>query len=60
MAWCRSRQSRDLIEFLAERRSPGADGHYGSGHRQATGGALRHGDWNDFVSALGFPEEQIS
>ncbi|HZG07734.1 MAG TPA: phosphoesterase [Allosphingosinicella sp.] len=56
----RTASGRDLIEFLAERRPPGADGHYGSGHRQATGGALRHADWNEFISALGFPEEQIS
>jgi single-stranded-DNA-specific exonuclease len=39
----------DLIRFLAERRPPGADENYGNGHRQATG----------FVSALGYPEEQI-
>lgn len=50
---------RDLIAFLAERRPPGADEHYGSGHRQATGGALRIPDWNEFVSSLGFPEERI-
>jgi single-stranded-DNA-specific exonuclease len=56
----RTASGRDLIEFLAERRPPGADGAYGNGHRQATGGALRHPDWNAFVSALGFPEEQIA
>jgi single-stranded-DNA-specific exonuclease len=56
----RTASGRDLIEFLAERRPPGADGHYGNGHRQATGGALRHADWNAFISALGFPEEQIA
>ena len=50
---------RDLIAFLAERRPAGADEHYGSGHRQATGGALRPPDWNAFISALGFPEEQV-
>jgi single-stranded-DNA-specific exonuclease len=55
----RTASGRDLIEFLAERRPPGADAHYGSGHRQATGGALRHADWNAFIAALGFPEEQI-
>ncbi|HZF44520.1 MAG TPA: phosphoesterase [Sphingomonadaceae bacterium] len=49
----------DLIRFLAERRPPGADENYGNGHRQATGGALRPADWNHFVSALGYPEEQI-
>jgi single-stranded-DNA-specific exonuclease len=56
----RTASGRDLIEFLAERRPPGADGAYGNGHRQATGGALRHADWNAFISALGFPEEQIA
>lgn len=55
-----ARPEVDLIAFLAERRPPGADENYGSGHRQATGGALRPADWNAFVSALGFPEEQVS
>jgi single-stranded-DNA-specific exonuclease len=55
----RSGEDRDLIAFLAERRPPGADSHYGSGHRQATGGALRIPDWNQFVRTLGFPEEAI-
>ncbi len=54
-----ARPELDLIAFLAERRPPGADENYGSGHRQATGGALRLADWNAFVSALGFPEEQV-
>jgi single-stranded-DNA-specific exonuclease len=51
---------RDLIAFLVERRPPGADENYGSGHKQATGGALRLPDWNAFVQDLGFPEEIIS
>jgi len=55
----RSASGRDLIAFLAERRPAGADGHYGNGHAQATGGALRAGDWNAFVSDLGFPEQQV-
>jgi single-stranded-DNA-specific exonuclease len=50
----------DLIRFFAERRPKGADDHYGSGHRQASGGALRHEQWNEFVRELGFPEEQIA
>lgn len=50
---------RDLIAFLAERRPAGADENYGSGHRQATGGALRVADWNAFVRSLGFPEETL-
>jgi single-stranded-DNA-specific exonuclease len=50
----------DLIRFLSEHAPPGADENYGSGHRQATGGALRPGDWNHFIAGLGFgPEEQV-
>jgi single-stranded-DNA-specific exonuclease len=56
----RTASGRDLIDFLAERRPPGADENYGSGHRQATGGALRPADWNHFITELGFPEEQIA
>ena len=55
----RSASGRDLIRFLAEHRPAGADGRYGNGHAQATGGALRPADWNHFVSALGYPEEQV-
>lgn len=50
----------DLIAWLAERRPPGADENYGSGHRQATGGALRLPDWNAFTTALGFPDLQVN
>ena len=56
----RSARDVDLIRFLAERRPPGADENYGSGHAQATGGALRPDDWNHFVSGLGFgPDQQV-
>lgn len=55
----RSATGRDLIEFLADLRPPGADAHYGSGHAQATGGALRLPDWNRFVTDLGFPDQQV-
>ena len=34
----RSASGRDLIAFLAEHRPAGADGRYGNGHAQATGG----------------------
>jgi single-stranded-DNA-specific exonuclease len=44
----------DLIAFLRENAPPGADENYGSGHRQATGGALRPEAWNLFVAKLGF------
>lgn len=50
----RSGEDRDLVGFLAEHRPPGADEMYGSGHRQATGGALRPADWNAFITGLGF------
>ena len=50
----RSGEDRDLVRFLAEHRPPGADEMYGSGHRQATGGALRLTDWNAFIIGLGF------
>lgn len=56
----RTGSGSDLIRFFAERRPAGADENYGSGHRQASGGALRVPDWNSFVSELGFPEEQIA
>lgn len=57
----RAARDLDLIAFLAERRPPGADEQYGSGHRQATGGALRTADWNAFVRALGFgPQQEVS
>lgn len=56
----RTASDRDLIGFLAERAPPGADENYGSGHRQATGGALRFSDWNAFVEGLGFgPQEMV-
>ncbi len=56
----RTAAGHDLIRFFAERRPDGAGTEYGSGHRQASGGALRHPQWNEFVSRLGFPEEQIA
>ncbi len=56
----RSASGADLLAFLADHRPPGADAHYGNGHVQATGGALRPQDWNDFVAGIGFPEETIA
>jgi single-stranded-DNA-specific exonuclease len=53
----RSSEERDLVGFLAEHRPPGADEMYGSGHRQATGGALQPADWNVFITGLGFGSE---
>ena len=55
----RSATGRNLITFLAEHRPAGADGRYGNGHAQATGGALRIPDWNRFIADLGFPDAQV-
>ena len=55
----RSASGRDLIAFLAEHRPENADGRYGNGHAQATGGALRNADWNEFIRGLGFPQAQV-
>lgn len=55
----RSASGRDLIAFLAEHRPPNADGRYGNGHAQATGGALPVADWNGFVAGLGLPQAQV-
>ena len=55
----RSGRGENLVDFLAQHRPAGADSHYGNGHAQATGGALRPADWNAFVAGLGFPEEQV-
>ena len=56
----RSSSGRDLIAFLSEHRPANADGRYGNGHAQATGGALRAADWNGFVTGLGLPQAQVS
>ena len=55
----RSATGTDLIDFLARHRPPGAGPEYGSGHAQATGGALRPTDWNHFAARIGFPEETL-
>ena len=55
----RTATGTDLIAFLARHRPPGAGTEYGSGHAQATGGALRPADWNTFAARIGFPDEQV-
>lgn len=55
----RSATGHDLIAFLAEHRPSGADGRYGNGHAQATGGALPIALWNQFVTGLGLPQAQV-
>lgn len=54
----RSSADLDLVSFLAAHAPPGADEFYGSGHRRATGGALRARDWNILVRDLGFGETE--
>jgi single-stranded-DNA-specific exonuclease len=49
----------DLIAFLRDHAPEGADENYGSGHRQATGGALRPKNWNQFVTGLGFGPDML-
>jgi single-stranded-DNA-specific exonuclease len=55
----RTASGTNLIQFLHEHKPEGADENYGSGHVQATGGALRPAEWNAFVVGLGFPDEQV-
>jgi single-stranded-DNA-specific exonuclease len=50
----RSATGRDLIAFLRDVAPPAADENYGSGHREATGGALRLEDWPVFLANIGF------
>jgi single-stranded-DNA-specific exonuclease len=49
----------NLIAFLRDHAPEGADENYGSGHRQATGGALRPESWNQFVTGLGFGPDML-
>lgn len=55
----RSESGRDLVAFLAGHRPPDADGRYGDGHAQATGGALPVASWNGFIAGLGLPQAQV-
>lgn len=55
----RAARDVDLIAWLAERAPPGADENYGSGHRQATGGALRPDDWAAFLRNIGFDPAEV-
>ena len=57
----RTSRDFDLVAFLAEHAPAGVDENYGSGHRAASGGALRPAAWNDFIRGLGFgPEQEIA
>jgi single-stranded-DNA-specific exonuclease len=55
----RAARDVDLIAWLADRAPPGADENYGSGHRQATGGALRPDDWAAFLRNIGFDPTEV-
>lgn len=55
----RTATETNLIDFLARHRPPGATSAYGSGHVQATGGALSPADWNAFAASIGFPDEEV-
>jgi single-stranded-DNA-specific exonuclease len=49
-----------LLHFLRAHTPPGADGSFGGGHDQASGGALPIETWNQFAAELGFgPELQV-
>lgn len=51
----------NLIHFLHAHRPPEADGHYGSGHDQAAGGALPTPVWNRFATEIGLgPDMQVN
>jgi single-stranded-DNA-specific exonuclease len=52
----RTDRDQDLIAFLRDHAPSGADESYGSGHRRATGGALRPAAWNAFARSIGFPD----
>ncbi len=41
------------------RRPGSADGRYGSGPSQATGGALPTRTWNEFIAGLGLPQARV-
>ena len=57
----RSPAGVNLIRFLHAHRPPEADSAYGSGHDQASGGALPTPIWNRFAHELGFgPELQVT
>ncbi len=50
-------RERNILDFLREHAPTGADGSYGHGHDQASGGSLTFDAWNAFVDGLGFDDE---
>ena len=51
----RTATDANLIEFFAAHKPEGADEHYGGGHVQASGGALKPDQWRAFLDSIGFP-----
>ncbi len=50
----------NLVQFLRNHTPNGADGTFGGGHDQASGGALPMAIWNAFITEMGFgPEMQV-
>ena len=47
----------NLLRFLREHTPAGADGTFGGGHDQASGGALPVALWNEFATEMGFGRE---
>ena len=48
----RTATGMDLIAFFAAHKPAGADEHYGGGHVQASGGALRPEQWKSFLGSI--------
>ncbi len=44
----------NLVRFLRDHTPAGADGTFGGGHDQASGGALPVALWNTFATEMGF------
>ena len=55
----RSATGTDLIAFLRDHAPSDRDEQYGSGHKEATGGALRPQAWAEFLGNLGFEPQAM-
>lgn len=53
----RSALDVNLLDFLRDHAPPDPGPNYGHGHDRATGGALKHDQWNRFITTLGFGPE---
>jgi single-stranded-DNA-specific exonuclease len=54
----RTATGANLIAFFAAHKPAGADEHYGGGHVQASGGALKPEQWRAFLDSIGFPAKR--